>query len=243
MVSFKKLVSFGAMLAACVNAIPAVIPAETSLLTWALDKDSTVNNAVTRMVDRDVSDSNDDVAKRENSAMLVQYSRQGRILFLLRSNLPQSIIDSLYTVGQAGPAKVLLDQFLAWIDAHDHPLANFIRYAERLGGVYGKGGGDSANDFGFGIQLSARTIAGLNIKDVAEAVKEWASQNNAVVKLVERANDFIDFATIGAGELKLKARSRTATCPDLGSLLKYASGNIVLGMDLNRNFRWGGKCA
>jgi hypothetical protein len=57
--------------------------------------------------------------------------------------LQQGVLDGLYGLGEAGPAKALMENFREYISAHqlDHPRAFLLFVVARKGGVYGKGAG------------------------------------------------------------------------------------------------------
>ncbi|KAI1073831.1 hypothetical protein F5B20DRAFT_565760 [Whalleya microplaca] len=251
MVCFHKLFFIGATLATYANAIPTMVPEETSLSSRNSNEDSLLNITEIRVADREVTDF-EGVDKRNprKGRMTVQWSRQGRLVFLLGADFPQEIIQSFYSAGAAGPAKVLLNNFMEWAEKRfDEGLLHFeelrqLRRALASGSLYGKGDKLAAGtDFGFGILLDPSTLAeSFSAMGQALNILDWAEQGGANVKLIERANDFFDFSQIGAGQRGNKARSRVSTCPANMDLLKYGTKTVSTDLALNKSLRWGGKC-
>ncbi|KAI0405236.1 hypothetical protein F4802DRAFT_563595 [Xylaria palmicola] len=178
--------------------------------------------------------------------MTLQWSPQGRIFFLLGASFPQSVIDGLYGLGEGGPAKALLDNFMDWLHRNNlvQTRAYLIIATASKGGVYGKAGGAIANDFGFA--LNTRQFPAANdLQDLLTLINRWASQAGSLVQVIARPNGFFDPAAIGAGEnLKrtVAGRSRSNTCPADMDLLKYASNDVAIDIDINTDMRWAGEC-
>ncbi|KAH9900213.1 hypothetical protein F4778DRAFT_782323 [Xylariomycetidae sp. FL2044] len=223
MVSFKNLLVLGTALLAGVNAIP-----------WETSGEHLLR-----------ARSQVDECKRDiKGRMTIQHSQQGRVLFLLGARFPQAVIDSFYGLGEGGPAKALLATFQEFIEARHQNLEQHFIDATSAGGVYGKGaGGDVANDYGFGFQFAAATTAA-QLQDIVDAIREWASQGGGLVQVIQRPNGFFDPATIGAGEArrKLRPRSRGDQCPANTDLLQYATVDVEIDIDINKNIRWAGEC-
>lgn len=60
-----------------------------------------------------------------------------------KQRLPQSVLDSLYGLGEAGPAKALMENFSQFISDRqlNYPRAWLLFIGAKKGGVYGKGVG------------------------------------------------------------------------------------------------------
>ncbi|CAJ2506458.1 Uu.00g005880.m01.CDS01 [Anthostomella pinea] len=245
MVSFKRIFFFGAALTSLANAIPAGSPPGSSLSSRAtsLNNEGPSVDVVARSVD--TGDDSGATAKRQRRGrMTLQWSPQGRIFFLLGASFPQSIIDGFYGLGEAGPAKGLLDEFHQWLLQNQaaHRRAWLLFLPSTKGGVYGKAGGAIANDFGFGLSTSQFPTA-QDLQDLLDAITAWASQAGSVVQALARPNGFFDPAQIGAGQKRdVEERSRTNTCPADMNLLQYATEDVSVDVDIANDFRWGGEC-
>ncbi|KAI0012975.1 hypothetical protein F4779DRAFT_643090 [Xylariaceae sp. FL0662B] len=252
MLSLKKLFFLAATLATCAHAVPAAVPEEMSLSSRGSAEDSTMNVAEVRMADREVTGSKDvDKRNPRKGRMTVQWSRQGRFVFLLGADFPQAVVHSFYGTGEGSPAKALLQNFLDWFTKqHDAGRIGFQEFvqltdAPTMGALYGKGTALAADsDFGFGFQLDpARMNVFLNAQNMANTIKDWASQSNGRVDLIERANDFIDLSLLGAGAERPTKRSRDNKCPANTDLLKYGTKSVSTDPNLNKSLRFAGKCS
>ena len=85
----------------------------------------------------------------------------------------------------------------------------------------------SLSTFGIGFQPSFLPTA-FPLQLIAQAFVDWASQNGGTVSVINRADGFMDFASIGADPSKMK-RSKTGFCPtENKNVLQYAiDGNVV----------------
>jgi hypothetical protein len=180
--------------------------------------------------------------------MALQWSPQGRIFFMLGAGFPQGVIDNLYSLGEGGPAKALLDNFHSWLvnNMQGHQRAWILFTQAVKGGIYGKAGGVIQSDFGFGIQTQTGLFptAG-DLQDLLTVINAWATQNGGTVAVTAQPNNFFDLATIGAGQTRrgLETRSRGNTCPANLNLLQYATKDVQTSININRDFRWAGSCS
>ena len=63
-------------------------------------------------------------------------------MLILPQKLPTAVLDGLYGLGEAGPAKALADDFSKWLHEKSLFSATLIwDTALKKGGVYGKAGG------------------------------------------------------------------------------------------------------
>ncbi|KAH9883340.1 hypothetical protein F4778DRAFT_789528 [Xylariomycetidae sp. FL2044] len=234
MVCLKNILVVGASLLSFASAAP----------TDALH-DEASPASVRALVDaaprHDAADSREvDIAARVAGRMTLQWSPQGRIVFLLGFQLPQPVLDSLQGLGAAGPARALFNEFRTWLGANAGMWTRTtFDGATATGGIYGRGDASVQNDYGFGIQL-APADAG-QVGDIVDNIARWASQFGGLVQRIQRSDDFVDQGIIGSGGSK-KLRSRSDTCPAYIGLLKYATGTIPDDLDINKNFAAGGTC-
>ncbi|KAL9036947.1 MAG: hypothetical protein Q9214_005912, partial [Letrouitia sp. 1 TL-2023] len=87
------------------------------------------------------------IEARDSSRMTLQWSPQGRVMFLCGLHIfPKGVLDSLYETGASGPARVLIENFRQYLIGLGQPglTALNLFYTANRGGVYGKGTGDIA---------------------------------------------------------------------------------------------------
>ncbi|KAI1501829.1 hypothetical protein F5X99DRAFT_428075 [Biscogniauxia marginata] len=243
MVSFKNIFLLGVTLLSVTLAIPASYPVDLSVTDRAtlLEGKSYVVESVVRSVE-DNTDSTS-LTKRAGR-MTLQWSPQGRFLFLLGASFPQAVIDGFYGLGEGGPAKALLSNFHEWFSQNQllHQRAWLLFVGSSKGGVYGKAGGAIVNDFGFAFD-TARFYSASDIQDLLDAIYAWATQNGGIVQVIARPNGFFDPGIIGAGQKRdVEERSRGNTCPNNTNLLQYATEDVSTDIDINRDIRWVGEC-
>ncbi|KAI2633332.1 hypothetical protein GGS21DRAFT_491056 [Xylaria nigripes] len=248
MVSLKKLFLFGVAILGVASALPA-LPSPNSALSRRdafVEKDAHPIDATAISVTEGEEDSA--LIHKRGGRMTLQWSPQGRIFFLLGAKFPQSVVDSLYGLGEGGPAKVLLKHFQDWLfqNRQNHQRAFLLFKILKItgGGVYGKAGDEIGNDFGFALVTGSLPTAG-DIQKLLEAITAWASMDGSLVQVLARPNGFFNPSNIGAGELAkrdVEERSRDNTCPASMDLLKYATKDVATDIDINRDIRWAGEC-
>lgn len=240
MVSFKKLFALGAGLANLVNAVPAPAPGDVSLSARAAAAEPVVPSF-------DVGH----LEKRDRGRMTLQWSPQGRFMFLLGANLPLAL-EHIYTEGkgQGGIAQALLREFWNWIEIETNHgtvdpngvtrATNLLIHDAREGSVYGRQGFGTIGDYGFAF-ITTYTPSAEQLQDVVDTIRTWATQGGGVIEVVQRANDFFNPAQIGAGTV-LERRFRNDKCVKAESILKYAERDVAIDIDFNKMVRWAGTC-
>ncbi|KAI1414299.1 hypothetical protein F5Y13DRAFT_159266 [Hypoxylon sp. FL1857] len=241
MVSFKKLFLLGGALFNVANAVPAPALTDLSLVDRAAPHEdrSVVANFARNEVD------STGLEKRAGR-MTLQWSPQGRIVFLLGAALPQGILDSFTeTLGEGGPSKALLENFHQWLlnNALNYRVAfSVLERATVRGGVYGKAAGAIATDFGFAVVTLAQPSTS-ELQALLKAISAWGSQGGGIVQVISRANNFYDPSSIGAGQKRdVEARSRGNSCPANTDILKYATLSVSPDININRDIRFAGEC-
>lgn len=259
MVSFKHLLLFGITLARTTIAVPNPrlgTPDWTPSISNPSVKDAVPHTVINVPAENKAID----IVERQpprRGRMTLQWSREGLFIFLLGWDL-QAMIDSFtsvfYGAGEGGPGRVLYEQFWNWLTERHGEALNDNRYVvalnflnnARAGGVYGLSGHDSVAamsyaDLGFGI-IAHFIPTTAQLRALQEVIAEWAG---STVMIVERPNGFFSPTSIGAGGMKrrgIEARSRTNICPKVGNMLDWATVDVPVDVDINREIRWAGKC-
>ena len=103
----------------------------------------------------------------------------------------------------------------------------------------------NSDTFGFLLQ-TANVPSNIARNSIVDAIRAWASQDDGLVQVLSRPNDFIDLAAIGGGQTKrdvpnIEARSRENGCPANIDILQYATEDVP-DLDLNNQIRWAEAC-
>ncbi|KAL9608328.1 MAG: hypothetical protein Q9167_006833 [Letrouitia subvulpina] len=152
-------------------------------------------------------------------------------------------LQSLYETGASGSARVLIENFRQYLISLEQPglTALNLLYTANRGRVYGKGKGDVADTFGFGLQTNHQPTPG-DLQALLEAITTWAG---GTVQVISRPSGVFDLASIGAAARKrdilLVERSRGNHCPNVDNILKYATLDVP-DVNINRDICWGGLC-
>ncbi|MCJ1268324.1 hypothetical protein MMC22_008212 [Lobaria immixta] len=246
--SFKLLALFSAV---AVTALPTALPdggkkRETSQLSVRADPFPPPTPISVNLKARDP-----ELPRR--GRMTLQWSTQGRIMFLVCANLPTAILDAYFGgIGTREFGEAILQNFRQWLDERTTDADglstwwNFLS-AEK-GGVFGVGGTRS-DIFGFGLQTAI--LPEYELQEILDAINAWASEVASDLQVIPRPNDFFDLSKIGAAPSKrdngaknvaeLEKRSRTNQCPAKTDLLQYVNGDVP-DLDINREIRWAGEC-
>ncbi|OTA67709.1 hypothetical protein K449DRAFT_461694 [Hypoxylon sp. EC38] len=228
MVSFKKLFSLGAALFSVINAIPSPTLSDLSLVDRSAPQQG--KSGVVSLVRNEINKPT--ALDKRAGRMTLQWSPQGRIVFLLGAALPQGIVDGLReTLGEGAPGKALLENFHQWL------LKNAWDYRAAFSAA-----GAVANDFGFAV-FTVTLPSATELQALLKAINAWASQAGGIVQVISRENNFFDPSAIGAGQKRdIKARSRGNACPANTDILKYATLAVSTDININRDIRFAGEC-
>lgn len=186
--------------------------------------------------------------------MLLQWAPQGRIMFLVCANLPNAVLDSMYSgLGPRQFGEAILENFLNWLYAKatepDYARLYVDLSTAEKGGVFGVGAGRT-DIFGFGLDITYLPTEH-ELQEFLDVISAWVSEVASGLQVIERPNNFFDLAQIGAAPSKrdngaenvaeLEKRSRTNQCPAKTDLLQYVNGDVP-DLDINREIRWAGQC-
>ncbi|RHZ47119.1 uncharacterized protein CDV56_103958 [Aspergillus thermomutatus] len=192
-----------------------------------------------------------DVSALEQRAlgpMTLQWSPQGRFLFMAGLQLQQGIYDAFFSssVGINGLGRVMLRNFRDYLEqqiAFERVslLAwDFVHKALEGGIVDATPFSNNGYDVGFAIfAKEGKTPTEEVINAVITIIRRWAEANSGSLTVTQAANGFIDPQKVGA--TPVTKRGRVATCPSGINLLKYAK-RAVSDINPNKDLRWSGHC-
>ncbi|PGG99435.1 hypothetical protein AJ80_09359 [Polytolypa hystricis UAMH7299] len=238
MVAIKKLLSFVGVITSVLASPVAIAETEKGIFSGPSPDALVARGAPVAVAERQIS-----------RPMSLRWSPSGQILFLIGIvfPLPPELTMMIRDLGPAGPAQLLLEEFLKYFTENADFASRLVFDLAKAGGFYGVGP-RGENTFGFGLQLPEQNAKELDTSLIMEVVKQWALQGGGRVDVARQANGFVtlddlrDIITIGNRKKLLKPRARDGTCPAKIPNLRQFAGGKIPDLDFERELRFGGRC-